>query len=246
MRYLAIGDIHGNYLGLRQCLERCDFDENTDTLIGIGDYTDGKPQSAEVVHLLSSLKYWIGIRGNHDIWAAEWLENKKSQDIWLSQGGKAMVKSYELNPDLKARDNLYRHQRFFQELHDYYILDIGQKYAFVHAGWTSVKGLGHEEDHTTYYWDRKLWEFAWLYRPDHGDPYINKRWKWEMEPKYVFIGHTPTDQFRPNADVPVRGYHGKIINLDQGAGWSGRLTICDIETLECWQSDENLYPGQER
>jgi serine/threonine protein phosphatase 1 len=51
-RTLVIGDIHGNYKGLLQCLERCQFDNENDTLISVGDVVDGHSQSFEVVEKL--------------------------------------------------------------------------------------------------------------------------------------------------------------------------------------------------
>jgi len=40
-RTLVIGDIHGAYKALVQCLERSGFDKEKDTLITIGDVCDG-------------------------------------------------------------------------------------------------------------------------------------------------------------------------------------------------------------
>ena len=40
-RTFALGDIHGNYKALKQCLERSNFDYDNDTLIFLGDVCDG-------------------------------------------------------------------------------------------------------------------------------------------------------------------------------------------------------------
>ena len=39
---------------------------------------------------------------------------------------------------------------------------------------------------------------------------------------------------------------GNIFNLDTGAGWDGKLTIMDIDTLRYWQSDnvKTLYKDE--
>lgn len=55
MRRLAIGDIHGNYRAMLQCLDRCHFDLQNDLLIGLGDYCDGHSQTAEVLLLLNKI-----------------------------------------------------------------------------------------------------------------------------------------------------------------------------------------------
>ena len=36
-----MGDIHGNYRGLLQCLEKSNFDYDNDKLIQLGDVVDG-------------------------------------------------------------------------------------------------------------------------------------------------------------------------------------------------------------
>lgn len=41
MRTLVMGDIHGGYKALMQCLERSKFDYEKDTLIQLGDICDG-------------------------------------------------------------------------------------------------------------------------------------------------------------------------------------------------------------
>ena len=95
MRYLAVGDIHGNYKALVQVLERSGYDKNKDVLIGIGDYVDGHPESYEVVNLLMNLPKFIGIRGNHDLWFEKYLATSVAEDLWVRQGGEATLKSYK-------------------------------------------------------------------------------------------------------------------------------------------------------
>jgi serine/threonine protein phosphatase 1 len=60
--------------------------------------------------------------------------------------------------------------------------------------------------------------------------------KWED----IFIGHTPTQLYA--ARVPIHACN--LWGLDTGAGWSGQLTLMDIDTHEYWQSDPTpvLYP----
>ncbi len=41
----VIGDIHGAYRALRQCLERSTFDFEKDRLICLGDVCDGWPET---------------------------------------------------------------------------------------------------------------------------------------------------------------------------------------------------------
>lgn len=224
-RVLAIGDIHGNYQALVQALERAQFDRSTELLIALGDYTDRKPDSALVVQYLIDLPHFVGIRGNHDIWAQQWLETGIAPDGWYVQGGAETIESYRQ----QGLEKDEKHQVFFATLKDYYVLTIlGRQYAFVHGGWTHPAGLGHE-DSTIYCWNRSLWKAA-----TSGQVRAKAR---SLAKKYhkVFIGHTPTHRMFPSLSPPVKALN--IINLDQGAGWNGKLTVCDVVTEQCWQSD---------
>lgn len=236
MKYFAIGDIHGNYKALKQCLERSDFNYEEDTLIAVGDYVDRYPEPHLVVEELLKIKNFIGLLGNHDIWFIDWLFSGKAVSEWLTQGGQATFDAYTTNPEMLQSE---AHRSFFKNLKDYYILELeGLKYGFVHAGWLSSKGLGYEKEKEIYYWNRKLWERA---TKTGYEDWIAEIWG---DLDYAFIGHTNT-HMRFRNKPPISGYNGKLINLDQGAGWSGYLTICNIQTFECWQSDKSklLYPG---
>lgn len=63
-----------------------------------------------------------------------------------------------------------------------------------------------------------------------------------MHYKEIYIGHTPTTNY--NSIEPMFAY--KLINVDTGAAFKGRLTILDIDSKEFWQSDllPDLYPNE--
>ena len=85
--------------------------------------------------------------------------------IWVNQGGKETIQSYVSHPEIDRET----HINFFRRLHDYYICDgDGGIYAFVHGGWTSRMGLGHDE-RDTYRWDRKLWECSYRANKQYAD-----------------------------------------------------------------------------
>ena len=44
-----MGDIHGAYRALRQCLQRAQFDDENDHLICLGDVCDGWPETKAVI-----------------------------------------------------------------------------------------------------------------------------------------------------------------------------------------------------
>ena len=89
-------------------------------------------------------------------------------------------------------------------------------------------------------WDRHLWTTAkyWQKQYDKGMN-LNKAGEYDD----IFIGHTSTSY----DDESLKPIHASNVwNLDQGAGWEGKLTIMDIDTKEYWQSDivSELYPEE--
>ena len=229
MKKFVIGDIHGGYKALVQCLERSGFNNDEDQLISLGDLTDGWPESFEVVEKLMTIKNLIHTMGNHDIWHYEWLKYGSTPSIWTSQGGQATIDSYVKNWDKNMLD---KHRHFFDKAVDYH---IDNNRAFVHGGF--FKGASMEsQSRYTLAWDRTLIE----------DAYMSHRAKQEPKKPYggfdeIFIGHSTT--IRMNFYEPV-----KLCNvwcMDQGGGYEGKLSIMDIDTHEFWQSDkvEDLYPG---
>lgn len=259
MRTLVMGDIHGAYLALTQVLERCEYNPKEDRLICLGDYVDGWSDSALVIDLLVTLKEeakdnLILIRGNHDVWAGKWLSTGESPLIWTENGGKATMQSYISNPDMLLKTS---HKKFFKNLENFYIDDENR--GFVHGGFTSRKGLGHETYQSDYYWDRDLWNLALLSHSNstEDNDYITRYIKRFYNHTKVFIGHTSTTNWKnkphlPEWDgndapitIPMKRHN--VINMDTGAGYRGKLSVMDVDTEKFWQSDfvKELYPDQE-
>src|SRR6185436_6061246 len=94
-RTFVLGDIHGAYRALRQCLERSAFDRENDRLISLGDVCDGWPQTKECIDELITIPHLTYLLGNHDVWFYNWLKYGEAEDIWLMQGGQASVDSYQ-------------------------------------------------------------------------------------------------------------------------------------------------------
>jgi len=263
-RTLIIGDIHGNFKGLIQCLEKSNYNSDEDKLIFLGDYVDGWSESAELIEYLidldSKAKYKsIFIRGNHDKWCEDWLINGQIHKIWQNQGGQSTIDSY-IRTGYLVKDS---HREFFKNMLNYYIDDKNR--GFVHGGFNSRKGLGHEEYQSDYYWDRDLWNLAMMshgrvhFDPENlvtdGKP-ASRRFERHSE---IFIGHTATENYNCKPHYPEFEQMGKtnkaitvpmnrcnVWNLDTGSGWSGKLTIINIYTKEYWQSDysKDLYPNE--
>lgn len=254
-RTLVIGDIHGGLRALQQVLERCEYNASNDQLIFLGDYVDGWSESAQVIdHLIQIQENTtitpIFLRGNHDKWCEDWMTTGVRHPYWVQNGGGTTINSY-INQGLVGDR---KHTMFFYKLHNYYVDEFNR--AFVHGGFVSRKGVGHDPYPSDYYWDRDMWELAMMLhnRPDQG---TSKSRRFEKH-REVYIGHTATTIWKCKSHYPEAKFMevGKPItvpmnrcnvwNLDTGGGWSGKLTVMDVDTKQFWQSDlvSDLYPEE--
>jgi serine/threonine protein phosphatase 1 len=240
-RTLVIGDIHGGLKALKQVLERAKVTQE-DKLIFLGDYVDGWSESAQVIAYLIQLnesQECVFVRGNHDVWCYEWLLQPNYENgIWEAHGGKETIASY-VKTDYLSQET---HKGFFKALKNYHI-DKDNR-LFLHAGFTSMHGVGKEQYESNYYFDRTLWEASLLAEKVgtaklQGTPYASKRLSHYKE---IYIGHTPTIRYGEGA--PMKAYN--LWNIDTGAAFTGRLSVLDIDTKEYWQSDAlpSLYPNE--
>jgi len=217
----VIGDIHGAYRALRQCLERAEFDFQQDALICLGDVCDGWPETKRCVDELLKIQNLTLILGNHDLCALTWMSAGNVDDSWLAQGGLATINSYRSGlPE--------QHVRFFKRALPYF---VQAKKLFVHAGIDTSKLL-ENQTLQTFLWDRTLAHIAL----DHYQKNVSQKFTAYDE---IFIGHTPI-----SAPVPI--FASGVWLMDTGAGWSGVLSLMNIETKEVFSSDcvPDLYPEE--
>lgn len=237
-----MGDTHGAYRAMKQCLDRASFDYESDMLIHLGDVADGHPHVYECVEELLSIKNLVAIKGNHDEWFKEYLASGIHPDQW-KQGGKGTAVSYlrRINKEdmitpmgsgfmvaLNPADVPEAHQEFFRRQVLYYIDD--ENNLFVHAGFSRHQPFkGQTPD--IYYWDRQLWIQALSFAAKGR----NKNGIFQMETVFneIFIGHTSTTTWKTNQPM----HAANIWNLDTGGGHDGKVTIMDVETKQYWQSD---------
>ncbi len=252
-KIFALGDIHGNYKGLMQCLERSGFDYEKDTLIQLGDVCDGFSQTYEVVEELLKIKNLISICGNHDAIFRYWMERGTHMFDW-SQGANHTAESYlkhankdlEITPTWRSSGNrTFRvnltlvdipqtHIDFFKNQKDFYLDEKNR--GFVHGGFNHPQGLGYETL-DTYCWDRDLWD-KYSLEVEEGDTNFQC-----YAHEEVFIGHSPV--LRDKSTIPVT--RGRVTNLDTGGGFrEGKVSIMNVDTHEFWQSDIaiDLYPNE--
>jgi len=239
-----MGDIHGAYQALMECLRRSGFDYGADTLIQLGDIADGGDRVYECVEELLKIRNLIAIRGNHDEWFSEFIRSGFHPQAWLG-GGKGTAVSYlrtigKENRIVYSENGYYTslnpgdipetHQRFFRGQHLYYIDDDNN--CFVHAGFDRHQAFKGQRPEV-YYWNRELWSEALSWETSarrHG-----KKAGFQMITPFreIYIGHTSTINWATDKPMQAANIH----NVDTGAGHAGRLTIMDVGTKQFWQSD---------
>lgn len=266
MRTFVMGDIHGAYKALIQCLERSGFNKEEDLLITLGDLADGWPYVFECVEELLKIKKRIDLKGNHDQWFKTFLETSIHPDRW-SQGGLNTAISYlenaGIDPDIRPRlvmtdsgaaeiyeininpsDIPASHHYFFMHQWLYHLDDDHR--LFVHAGFNKEMTLieNKRANPREFFWNRELFNQAMSANKSKAKLKF-------IEPfKEIYIGHTATTNWRSNDIIIPAGLilpvgepvtipiKADIIwNVDTGAGGRGKLTIMDIDTKEHWQSD---------
>ncbi len=244
----VIGDIHGNYKGLKQVLERSPLKEG-DTIIQLGDITDGWSEVYECVELLISMKEkynMIFIKGNHDVWFSEFLTYGLHPVSWL-QGGLGTLTSYCNNSEreipiysknggymapLTNTDIPESHIKFFKDQIYYYIDE--QNRCYVHGGFDRTDYLNNQIGFELY-WDRDLWNQALSCANGIKLNTVDNF-------KEIYIGHTATTNWKTEQYMTS----GEVYNVDCGSGWSGRLCMLNVNTKEAYYSDnvKTLYPNE--
>jgi len=219
MRTFVMGDIHGAYRALQQCLERARFNHHTDRLIVLGDVCDGWPETRQAIDALLRIRHLVYLMGNHDFWALEWMKYNDRKELWVRQGGAATLLSYDNRPDA-------RHRAFLEQAQPYFILD---NRVFVHGGFDPRTPLAHQPLEYLI-WNRDL---AYQVLELHARGVDRQLTPFDE----VYLGHTPIPYTQP---LHACG----IWLMDTGAGWSGVLSMMDVHTKEVFTSDHvpELYP----
>jgi len=232
MKIFALGDCHGNFKALKQCLERSNFNYSEDKLIVLGDVCDGFPYVKECFEELLKIKNLVYILANHDAWCLEYYDkgvvdyNGLPKEVWTSQGGYNTLNSY-------GEKMIETHLNLLKNAPLYHLED---DCLFVHGGIDPHQPDIDKQDPQVLLWDRDL---LWYAKTKNS----SKSWYKYGGYNKIFIGHTTTQQY--NSFKPIKWCN--VVAIDTGAGWSGKLTIMNIKTEEYWQSDlaKKLYPDIE-
>ncbi|WP_049815601.1 metallophosphoesterase [Niastella koreensis] len=171
MSTYVIGDLHGQYQSLKQCLARCNFDYNQDTLIQLGDVVDGGDEVFDCVEELLNIKNLVTLKGNHDDWFLDFIKTGFHPAAW-AYGGVSTINSYATKAgkvpvtrktrqgyktSFNPEDIPIAHRQFFESQRLNHI--VKNNNCFVHAGFNPFQPF-HEQPATIFYWDRILWQSA--------------------------------------------------------------------------------------
>lgn len=224
MRSFVIGDIHGKYIALEQCLERAGFNDEKDRLICLGDVADRGDYVPLCIERLMKIKHLIYVMGNHDIWLKDWFQYNIITEGWLCKGGENTINAYKVNDHMCER-----HLDFLYKAKDYYLDEQGR--LFIHAGINQDKDFS-ENDLSDFSGSKRMWKNL---KTDPTNVTYSLNNRTDVINKNIFIGHSQTSGKYPDLE-PVR--RANVWNLDQGAGKNGKLTIMNVDTMQFWQSDK--------
>jgi serine/threonine protein phosphatase 1 len=244
MRTFVMGDLHGAYGALLQCLQRSHFNYEEDTLIQLGDVTDRNSQVFECVEELLKIRNLVPIIGNHDAWFCSFLQTGQHPVHW-KMGGLNTALSYLKHAgkedgvgiaregytvDLSSDDIPVAHRLFFENMRLFHRDDDGN--CFVHGGFDRNQPflLQAAEE---YFWNRSLWTQALSFEATQRGKKKPQQFKMATHFQEIFIGHTNVLSW--DTDQPMHA--ANVWNIDTGAGHGAKLTIMDVDTHEFWQSD---------
>ena len=215
-RYV-IGDVHGCIVELRHLIDALPLVDG-DTVVFLGDYVDRGPDSHGVVSYLLSLQArhktidFVFLKGNHEDMFLSYLGlGGQHGNMFLANGGKATLASYEIDPEKVAPEEMLSvmpvsHVRFFQTLGTHFFME---PFLCVHAGINPEKPWVEQTD------EELLWiRNTFIYRS-------------HTLPQTVLFGHTP----QPTVfyDLPYK------VGLDTGLVYGNMLTCLEVDEKVLFQ-----------
>ena len=99
---IIVGDIHGCLHELNDLLLKCNYNEQVDTLIIVGDLIGKGPYSSQVVERLKNLpKNCYSVIGNHDYYGFNYLnqsiEERNNNDKYVTEKYKNMMNKFTIS-----------------------------------------------------------------------------------------------------------------------------------------------------
>ena len=252
-RRLIIGDLHGSFKALRECLDKTSFNPEEDALYSVGDIADGYPDVYECLSFLRAIPSFHPVIGNHDVWLQNWLSSNIAAEIWRRQGGEKSMISFERNNvSAEEKKDLVKWMSTWP-----YVIMLRDA-AIMHGGPgfnlsdEDVERLSRKKRKPTESApdglrvprrkaDTVLWDREYFRASEYDEKTKERKpiGHW-TEGKWLFTGHTEFGKTKPF----ISHLH-RFVNLDTMAGSYGCLTLMDMDTFEYWQSEysSKLYPG---
>ncbi|MBF8742994.1 metallophosphoesterase [Pseudomonas guariconensis] len=209
-RDLAVGDIHGHFARLQQCLDTVGFDPSVDRLFSVGDLVDRGPDSAQALEWLAQ-PWFHAVQGNHEALAIAHLRGGRVElDMYRAAGGAWFL-------DLPEADQQRYVEGFAQMPLGMEVRTPGGLVGLLHADspfpdWPTLRARLEAVD----------------------DPHVREVCQWsrrrlregDTEPvaglRALLVGHTPVVQAKRL---------GNVWHLDTG-GWArGFFSVMDLHTL---------------
>lgn len=101
----VVGDIHGCFAKLQQCLDEMGFNEATDRLFCVGDMVDGGPDSEAFMDWLAK-PWFFSVLGNHEQMMLDWDGRTGREDpyIYRLNGGGWFLELDEVTQKMYANE----------------------------------------------------------------------------------------------------------------------------------------------
>jgi serine/threonine protein phosphatase 1 len=220
-RVIAIGDVHGCAIALRQLIETIQ-PQADDTLIMLGDCVDRGPQSRQVIDYMLELRekcQLVPLLGNHEEMMLNVIDGKPQPDDWLQCGGKATIESYR-NADGKVEPIPDVQVDYIRTWGDYFET---KSHFFAHANYEPERPLASQ------HWQTMRWQSL-----KFGIP------KPHVSGKTAIVGHSS----QKSGEVLNLGH---MICIDTYCWGGGHLTAMDTTSGQLWQVDrEGRLRGNNR
>lgn len=219
-RIYAVGDVHGRADLLAALLERIDDDLRARPIaqplqVFLGDYIDRGPDSRSVVELLIARQRQhelVLLKGNHEVYASEVLNDPSVLPEWIKIGGIATLVSYGVKPAGRAgsksgQDTALAFRQALPDSHCRFLESLSLSFTcgdffFTHAGVRPGVPLQRQSQE----------DLLWI-----RDDFLLHEGDFGM---VVVHGHTPA------MEPDIRENR---INIDTGAYATGRLTCLVLE-----------------
>ena len=187
MKTYVLGDIHANYNALIEVLTKANFDYENDQLISLGDIVDRGTEPYLCIFELQKIKNLIAIRGNHDVWLQDYINQDSS--IPSTTASVTTIKWQGLDVEEKRKV-----VQFLKSQINYYI-DKNEN-LFVHAGIDRMERMEEQLGNTLIYDRHFIDELMSMQNAKNLTkiPTVNNF-------NEIFVGHNATIQFKSIAGI---------------------------------------------